>query len=141
MENKKITKEEMFNIWLNSIADDFSVTLQKKNNNIIEVNAEDMRQFITHEIELLEKRKSADKKPTLKQIANNGIMEAIYQGMELNRYYTVTEIMKEIPECGELSNQHVTRLVTQMTENGRLERIVEKRKALFRVLREEVVEE
>ena len=44
--------------------------------------------FINHELELLAKKNSADKKPTAQQVANEGIKQAILDGMEDNRLYT-----------------------------------------------------
>ena len=38
--------------------------------------------FCEHELELLAKKNSAEKKPTAQQVANAGICEAIYNGME-----------------------------------------------------------
>lgn len=87
--------------------------------------------FIQHELELLAKKNSADKKPTAVQIANVGIKDAIYNGMQEGRRYTITEIIKEIPECADLANQRVSALVRQMIAEGKVERIEEKRKALF----------
>ena len=50
-------------------------------------------EFIDHEVELLTKKNSADKKPTAQQVANAGIATAIIEGMEPNRLYTVTEVI------------------------------------------------
>lgn len=90
--------------------------------------------FIEHELELLAKKNSAEKKPTAAQVANKGIKDAIYNNMQENRLYTITELIKEVPECAELSNQRVSALVRQMYDCAEpvLERVVEKRKAYFR---------
>ena len=88
------------------------------------------KDFIKHELELLEKKNSAEKKPTAQQIANDGIKTAILAGMTPNRLYTITEIQKEIPECAELSNQRVSALIRQMVGNE-IVRTEDKRKAYF----------
>ena len=88
--------------------------------------------FIDHEIELLEKKNSADKKPTAQQVANEGIKAAIVAGMEPNRLYTITELIKEIPACAEMTNQRVSAIVRQMI-GSEIERVEEKRKAYFRL--------
>ena len=46
--------------------------------------------------------------------------------------YTITDLMKKVPECAELSNQRVSALVRQLIDAGKVERIEEKRKAYFR---------
>ena len=86
--------------------------------------------FVEHELELLAKKNSAEKKPTAQQVANDGIKAAIVAGMAPNRLYTVTEIQKEIPECAELSNQRISALLRQMIGNE-IVRTEDKRKAYF----------
>lgn len=88
-------------------------------------------EFIEHELELLAKKNSADKKPTKAQEENKGIKDAILEGMEENRFYTITEIMKEIEACKELSNQRVSALVRQLKQDGLVIRKEEKGKAYF----------
>lgn len=113
----KMTKRDYFNTLLT----------------IEEVKANDaLVKFIEHELELLAKKNSAEKKPTATQQANIAIKDAIYNGMQENRLYTITELVKEIPECNDLTGQRVSALVHQMIDDGLVERIEEKRKALFR---------
>jgi hypothetical protein len=90
----------------------------------------DEKAFVEHELELLEKKNSSEKKPTAQQTANEGIKTAILEGMKPNRLYTITEIQKEIPECAELSNQRVSALIRQMVGNE-IVRTEDKRKAYF----------
>lgn len=91
----------------------------------------DEKAFIEHELELLAKKNSAEKKPTAVQIANEGIKDAILEGMEDGKKYTITDLMKCIDACAELSNQRVSALVRQMVTDGSVERTEEKRKAYF----------
>jgi hypothetical protein len=115
MTNKKITKRDRFNALLN----------------MAEVKANpDMVAFIEHELELLAKKNSADKKPTAQQTANEAIKSAILDGMEEGRLYTITELQKSIPACAELSNQRVSALVRQMV-GVTIDRTEDKRKAYF----------
>lgn len=88
-------------------------------------------EFIDHEVELLTKKNSADKKPTAQQVANAGIATAIVEGMEPNRLYTVTEVIKSIPACADLTNQRVSALLRQLVESGKVKRTEDKRKAYF----------
>lgn len=118
---KKITKRERFATLLT----------------FAEVQADaGMVEFINHEIELLERKNSSDKKPTAQQAVNNDIKMAIAEGMTPDRLYTVTEIIKEIPACHELTNQRVSALLRQMKIDGIVEKVEDKRKSLFRICRE-----
>ena len=90
----------------------------------------DEKAFVEHELELLAKKNSAEKKPTAQQTANDAIKQAIVAGMSPNRLYTITEIIKEIPECAELTNQRVSALMRQMIGTS-IVRIEDKRKAYF----------
>jgi hypothetical protein len=96
-----------------------------------EITAQDMGKFVAHELELLSKKNSADKKPTAQQTANEAIKTAIVDGMEVNRLYTITELIKEIPECADMTNQRVSALVRQLVDAGLVKRIEDKRKAYF----------
>jgi hypothetical protein len=96
-----------------------------------EITAKDMGEFVAHELELLSKKNSADKKPTAQQTANEAVKTAIVEGMEVNRLYTITELIKEIPECAEMTNQRVSALVRQLVDAGLVKRTEDKRKAYF----------
>ena len=90
-------------------------------------------EFIDHELELLAKKNSAEKKPTAQQVANKAICDAIVDGMEDGKLYTITDLIKTIPECADLTNQRVSALVRGMLD-VKVERVEEKRKAYFRKL-------
>ena len=89
--------------------------------------------FIDHEIELLTKKNSGEKKPTATQVANEALKVAIAEGMEANRLYTVTEVIKEVPACAGLNNQKVSPLMNQMVEAGVLTKTTEKRRSYFKL--------
>ena len=114
---KKMTKRDYFN----AILSKYDLTADEK-------------AFVEHELELLEKKNSSEKKPTAQQVANDSIKTAIAEGMSPNRLYTVTEIQKEIPECAELSNQRVSALLRQMKDDGIVTRTEDKRKAYFSIV-------
>ena len=96
---------------------------------------EDEKNFINHELELLAKKNSAEKKPTAQQVANAGICDAIYDAMEVGKLYTITDLIKSVPECADLTNQRVSAIVRGMLDT-RVERVEEKRKAYFRKIAE-----
>lgn len=79
----------------------------------------------------IEKKNSAERKPTATQTANEGFKTAIIAGMEYGKGYTITDLMKSIPEIADLSNQRVSAIVRQMVESGTLQREEIKRKAYF----------
>ena len=93
-------------------------------------------EFIEHELELLAKKNSAEKKPTAQQVANAGVAEAIVATMsaEPNRLFSITELIKECPACADLTNQRVSAIVRGLIGTS-VERIEEKRKAYFRVIK------
>ena len=112
MTNTKMTKRDHFNSILSYVAD---------------VDHD----FVLHELELLDRKNTAERKPTAVQVANEGIKTAILDGMAPNTLYTVTDIQKGVPECGELSNQRVSALLRQLVESGAVVRTEDKRKAYF----------
>lgn len=96
---------------------------------------QDEKDFINHELELLARKNSAEKKPTAQQVANAGICDAIYDAMEDGKLYTITDLIKTVPECADLTNQRVSAIVRGMLDT-RVERVEEKRKAYFRKIAE-----
>ena len=88
-----------------------------------------------HELELLAKKNSAEKKPTAQQVANAGVADAIYEGMVEGTLYSITDLIKQIPACADLTNQRVSAIVRGMI-GSKVERVEEKRKAYFRKIAE-----
>lgn len=83
-------------------------------------NAE-MTDFINHEIELLVKKSSAERKPTKVQIENEGFKTAILNyltNVEVGR--CIKDLQAEIPEISALSNQRVTHLMTALVNSGKV---------------------
>ena len=91
----------------------------------------DEKAFVEHELDLLAKKNASDKKPTAQQTANEGIKQSIVDGMENGKAYTITDIIKSVPECADLTNQRVSALMRQLVENGAVVRTEDKRKAYF----------
>ena len=92
-------------------------------------------EFIDHEIDLLSKKNAGEKKLTPQQVANEAIKQAILDTMiaDPKRLFTITEIVKEVPVCADLTNQRVAALVRQLIEAKAVVRIADKRKAFFRL--------
>ena len=121
---KKMTKKEKF-----AIA-----------RSIVEVSghemAQDIMDFFDKEVEMLTRKHSAtgERKPTATQKQNEELKTAILDGMEVDRLYTVSELIKEIPECEGLTTQKISALCRQMVEAAHIEKIKEKGKTLFRIV-------
>lgn len=99
--------------------------------NLAEVKANPaLTAFINRELELLDKKNSSDKKPTATQIANEALMTTILDYMEVNVGYTVTDIIKGVDECSELSNQKVSALMRALKDKGAVTK-TEGKKTLF----------
>lgn len=77
------------------------------------------------------KKSSANRKPTATQVENEKLKTAICNALATGEKKTVSEMMKSIPELADLTNQRVTSLVTALYKDGKLDRVVEKRKAYF----------
>ena len=92
---------------------------------------EDVKAKVENMKAQFEKKNSAEKKPTAQQVANAAIQTAILEGMESGRLYTITELIKEISACNDLTNQRVSAIVRGMLGIS-IERVEEKRKAYFR---------
>ena len=114
---KKMTKRDYFNALL-------ALEAVKADSALVD--------FINHELELLAKKNSSEKKLTPTQKENLTIQEAILNYMEADVLYTITDLLKNVPECAGMSNQRVSAIVRIMREEKKVERIEEKRKAYFR---------
>ena len=93
-----------------------------------------LAEFIAHEVELLSKKNSADKKPTAQQEANATIKADILALMEANpnQLFTVSELLKKVPNLPDtMTNQRMSALVRQMVDAGSVKRTEDKRKAFF----------
>ena len=122
MDTKKMTKKDWYGVLM---------AMEE-----VKANAGAM-EFIQHEVELLERKNSADRKPTATQIANEGIRETILSVMEKNNLYTITQILKLVqPKHSdiELTNQRISALVRGLMSDNKVVRIEDKRKAFFQIV-------
>ena len=115
---KKITKRDRFNELL-------GIPAVAENEGLVE--------FIEHEIELLDKKNTAERKPTAKQVANEGYKQNILDWMEPDRLYLAAEIVKGVPEivADGVTAGTVTALLTQLYKAGSLTRTEDKRKNYY----------
>lgn len=115
MAEKKMTKKEM---WAQILAN-YPLTDEEKD-------------YINHEIELLNKRNSKDRKPTATQVANEGIKQNIIAYLdEQAEPKTISDINKGAEGCEDLSNQRISALVRQLIQDGMVARTEVKGRAYF----------
>lgn len=114
---KKLTKREKFEMVL-------AVPAIAEN--------EVLREFIQHEMDLLVKKNSGEKKPTATQVVNEGIKSAILEFVNENeKFFTITDFIKQVPECADMSNQRVNALVRQLLKAELVDRTEIKGRAYF----------
>jgi predicted transcriptional regulator len=112
---KKMTKRELF-----------EKAIAETNDNVL-------KEFFTHEIALLDKRKSSKKGNTENEAYVEAIMDVLATA---DKPMTITEIMKADSNLPQ-SNQKISALVRILKENGTVERTEIKGRAYF-VLADEV---
>jgi hypothetical protein len=101
-------------------------------NRILSYAHEEDKEFLLHELDLLARKNSGERKPTATQEANEVIKVAIVEGLGGNTW-TIGEICKNVPACTDLTSQKVSALVRQLVLEGTVVRTEEKRKAYFSV--------
>ena len=91
-----------------------------------------LSEFIAHEMELLAKKNTADKKPTAQQEANAVIKQNVLTVLADGKKHTVSELLKMVPDLPDtMTNQRMSALVRQMVDAGEAIRTEDKRKAYF----------
>ena len=130
--NVRLTKRDFFNAILSKVDMDATYDISK-GDATIKVSGADVAGFLNHELELLDRKSTVDKKPTATQVANEGIKADIKAFLDTHKgeKFTVSALMKSVPSIAEASNQKVSSLVRQMVLDGQADRIEDKRKAYF----------
>ena len=96
-----------------------------------EMGNHDFDEFITHEIELLGRKRTASSKPTKRQLENEALKGRIAEVLS-DEGITVTGILGELNEEG-LTNQKVSALLRQMVASGTAHKEMVKGKAMFTI--------
>ena len=100
---------------------------------VVEGN-EDMVNFINHEIELLDRKKSSNSESKT-QIENKAIKEKIVNALtQVAREVTITELQSVNEDMASYSNQKLSALLKQLVEDGLVERVEDKKKAFFKAI-------
>ena len=99
-------------------------------------SAEEVVAKLTTMVEQLDKKASAPKKPTAKQVQAVGEAEEVYEALKaVGKAVTVSELMEAVPELMTKfkSSQKVASLLRSMLD-GKVVRTEEKRKAYFKAV-------
>ena len=130
--NVRLTKRDFFNAILSKVDMDATYDISK-GDATVKVSGADVAGFLNHELELLDRKNTVDKKPTATQVANEGIKADIKAFLDAHKgeKFTVSALMKSVPSIADASNQKVSSLVRQMVLDGQADRIEDKRKADF----------
>ena len=116
--NRKPTKRDRFNALL-------AIPAVAKDVELVE--------FINHEIELLDKKNTAERKPTAKQVENAGFKADILAWMEPDTKYLSADVAKGVPSiiAAGISPNRVTAMLTQLVNDGAIIRTEDKRKSYY----------
>lgn len=112
-----MTKKEMFAMIATKNADDAEIV-----------------DFCQHEISLLEGRKSGGNAKRIAETdARASLVLEVLQG--LDEQVTVTELIASAEnEVGTYTNQRVSALLRKLVEDGKVEKVIEKKKAYFKAV-------
>ena len=127
----RLTKRDYFTAILSKVDMDATYDIPK-GDATVKVSGADVAGFLNHELELLDRKNTVDKKPTKTQQENEVIKTSVLSAMETDRLYSISEMLKEFPVCKDMSNQKLSSLVRQMVLDKQVERVEDKRKAFFR---------
>ena len=83
----------------------------------------------------LDKKNSAERKPTAKQVENANFKADILAWMEPDATYVSADIVKGVPSIvdANISAQRVSAMLTQLVNDGALIREIDKRKSVYRL--------
>lgn len=118
MTNKKLTKKDHFNALL-------ALAEVQENQALVD--------FISHELELLSKKNTADRKPTAAQKENEVVKEIILAALT-NEPTSITNLQKKDASLAEISNQKISALLRQLILDQKAVRTEDKKKALFALI-------
>ena len=96
----------------------------KSGSDMVDVNitANMVVEAMNHEVGLLTKKTADSGKLTKLQQENQKLTEAVYEGMEVDKQYTITDIIKSIPAVAGLNTSKVRPLLTPLMNDGRVVR-------------------
>ena len=113
----------------------YAIDLIRKGDATSEFTAEAIAEKLEGMIVELEKRDAAPRKLTEQQKRNEVIKSAIVDFLAANADsgYTISDLIKEVPECAEMTTQHISALVRALNLDSKVEKYVEKRRTYVRI--------
>ena len=89
---------------------------------------------LEHEIELLDNRKTGERKPTKVQVENETFKASIVEYLtETDAPQTIKAIQAGVPELSELSNQKMTHLLSALVNGGIVTKTYEKKTPFYTI--------
>lgn len=93
---------------------------------------DEQKNFIQHEIELLNKKNGGERKPTARQIENDGLAPIIVRQLAIiGSPITIADLQKSDAELAKLSNQRITSILTKLVKAEKVVRTEVKGRAHF----------
>ena len=124
MTNNKLTNKKALEIAINAVTENNYTTVDFTTDEIVEKLEKILAQT--------EKKNSGERKQTDKQKKNGELGQVILEWLKTQTEgKTVTDMMKEIPELAELSNQKVSSIVKPLKDDGLIQKKIEKGRSYF----------
>lgn len=100
---------------------------------LLSVGREDLADFIDTRIAQTIKKNSTERKPTAKQLENEGYKSDILSWMESGAVYSAGDVLKGVPSvvASGMSVNRVSALLTQLVNNGSVVKTTDKRKNFY----------
>ena len=123
--NNNIENKQTTNFQKKEVSSMTKKTKREMYNEILAVTAvaenPEMVDFINHQIELLDNRKDAPKKPTEKQVQNEACRaESLVFLTEADKPMNITDIQNGVPSITGFSNQRISRLLSALVDADKL---------------------
>jgi hypothetical protein len=100
----------------------------------IVIDNQELVDFIDREIELLNRKSSSKRKPTERQIENEGLKNLILETLMKNdTLMSIPELQDSIPELADLKTQRVSALLIALRKEKKVKRTYIKKVAYFSI--------
>ena len=100
---------------------------------LVSAGRDDLVEFVDGRIAQIDKKNSAERKPTAKQTENAGFKSDILAALEPGTLYTAADVAKTVPSivAAGLTVQRVSAMLSQLVTAGALVRTEDKRKNFY----------